>query len=183
MSANGNKTSKNGHKAKMGRPSKYSNTLADSICYRLAKGQSLREICRDPEMPECITIRSWLLDGKHGYFSTQYADAREKQADHYFEEILEIADDGSNDWIERNKFEGDTALIADHEHINRSRLRVDARKWILARMSPKKYGEKESTVIDQSQHYHKTIVFKYADGKAGDAIERDNRNRIAAAPV
>jgi len=86
------------------------------------------------------TVRMWVIQGKHPEFSAQYAQAREAQADHYFEEIFEISDDGSNDWMERNKFEGDTAVICDHEHVNRSRLRVDTRKWALARMSPKKYG-------------------------------------------
>lgn len=58
------------------------------------------------------------------------------------EEILEIADDGTNDWMMRQGENG-VALepIVDHEHISRSKLRVDARKWLMAKMQPKKYGD------------------------------------------
>src|SRR4051794_16693229 len=63
--------------------------------------------------------------------------ARAAQADHFADEIIAIADDTSGDWIER-----DGELMVNHEHIQRSRLRVDARKWLMARMAPKKYGDK-----------------------------------------
>ena len=59
-----------------------------------------------------------------------------------FEEMLEIADDGSNDWMERTGKDGETGdKVVDHEHVSRSKLRVDTRKWMLARMAPKKYGD------------------------------------------
>ena len=127
-------------KGKGGRPSKYTEELTTVLCERLASGQSLREICRDPAMPCDLTVRRWLLDGKHPAFCAHYAQARELQADQIFEELCEIADDGRNDWMERN-VRGKVELVCDHENVNRSRLRVDARKWILARMSPKRYGE------------------------------------------
>src|SRR3954451_6383604 len=63
--------------------------------------------------------------------------AREAQADRFANEIIEIADDTSGDWVER-----DGVVVADHEHIQRSKLRVDTRKWLMARMVPKKYGDK-----------------------------------------
>ena len=123
-----------------GRPSKFTRALAETICERLSEGQSLREIGRDPAMPEPITVRMWVIQGKHPEFSAQYALAREAQADHYFDEIFEIADDGSNDWMERQHRDGSTETVLDQEHVQRSKLRVDTRKWALARMSPKKYG-------------------------------------------
>ena len=68
----------------------------------------------------------------------QYARAREEQADKLFREIIEIADDASGDYVTTS----DGKRIVDHENIQRSRLRVDARKWAAARLAPKKYGDR-----------------------------------------
>ena len=133
-----------------GRPSKFTPELAAEICRRMMEGESLREIGRDPAMPKPITIRMWTLDGKHREFSKQYALAREAQADHYFDEIFEIADDGSNDWVERQRRNGQMEIVLDREHVDRSRLRIDSRKWALARMSPKKYGDLDPALTPQT---------------------------------
>ncbi len=73
-------------------------------------------------------------------FRAQYAHAREMQADTLFDEALDIADDGTNDWMERLDKDGNE--IFDHEHVQRSRLRVDTRKWAAGKLAPKKYGDK-----------------------------------------
>ncbi len=70
----------------------------------------------------------------------QYARAKELQAEYLLGEIFEIADDGTNDWMERQRQDGSVAV--DHEHIQRSKLRVDTRKWAMSKMAPKKYGER-----------------------------------------
>lgn len=132
-------------KKKTGRPSDFNPRIADLICERLADGQSLREICRDEGMPGRTTVFRWLE--AHEDFRNQYAYARELQAEHYADEILEISDDGSNDWMERKSADGSSVIVADHEHISRSKLRVDARKWLLSKMMPKKYGEKVSAEL------------------------------------
>lgn len=130
-----------------GRPSGYSKKLGTLICKRIAEGESLRAICRDEGMPTAATVCNWLLDpeGKPEFFE-QYARAREIQADLKFEEIQEIADDGSNDWMEQNSEEG-SAWRFNGEHVQRSRLRVDTLKWRLARMNMKKYGDKSETTV------------------------------------
>lgn len=120
-----------------GRPTKYTKALGDTICQRLADGESLRSICRDEGMPDERTVRSWTLEENHP-ISPQYAKARESQYLKWAEELLDIADDGTNDYVKRP--EGGMALNA--EHINRSRLRVDTRKWLLSKMLPKVYGDK-----------------------------------------
>jgi hypothetical protein len=71
----------------------------------------------------------------------QYARAREAQADTLFDEILDIADDARNDWMVR-RGQDDAGWQANSEHIQRSRLRLDARKWMAGKLQPKKYGEK-----------------------------------------
>ena len=122
------------------RPSLYGPEIADTICERLSLGQSLREICRDAGMPNKATVLRWLAQDEG--FRQRYAQAREVQADHFADEILEIADDGRNDWMERNGDEGGAGMAANHEHIQRSKLRIDSRKWLMSKVAPKKYGDR-----------------------------------------
>ncbi len=123
---------------KRGRPSLYTEALAVRICRRLAEGESLRAVCADKAMPAISTVMGWLFDGNHDGFSEQYARAREAQAEIRADEIVEIADDDTNDFTA----DKDGKLVANSEHIQRSRLRVDARKWIAAKLLPKRYGDK-----------------------------------------
>lgn len=123
----------------MARPSGYSAARVEEVCKLIASGHSLRQIGAMEGMPDRVTVLRWL--DAHEEFRTQYARAREAQAEHFADEILEIADDGTNDWMTRNQGD-ETVTVADHEHISRSKLRVDARKWLMAKMAPKKYGDK-----------------------------------------
>ncbi len=125
-------------KAKKGRPSLYTEALAAKLCLRLAEGESLRAVCADKAMPAISTVMGWLFDGNHGEFSEQYARAREAQAEVRADEIVDIADDDTNDFAA----DKDGKIVANSEHIQRSRLRVDARKWIAAKLLPKRYGDK-----------------------------------------
>lgn len=119
----------------MGRPSMYTQEIADFICERIADGESLRNICLGDEMPCRSSVFKWLNENKS--FSDQYARAREAQADHMADEILAIADETDRDTIDTEGGER-----ANNEWIARSRLRVDARKWLASKMAPKKYGDK-----------------------------------------
>lgn len=135
-----------------GRPSIYTADLAATICERLAKGESLRSVCRDEGMPVEATVRGWALDDREG-FSAQYARAREFQAHAIADELLEIADDGSNDWMALHA-KGDNASLGwelNGEHVQRSRLRSDTRKWLLSKMLPKLYGDKLTHAGDPDQ--------------------------------
>lgn len=115
----------------------YTPELASDILQRLADGQTLREICRMEGYPPESTVRTWVLDDREG-FAARYVLARELQAETWADEIVSIADDATNDWMKRQ--DGTTA--PDYEHIQRSRLRVDTRKWLLSKMKPGTYGEK-----------------------------------------
>ncbi len=125
-------------KPKKGRPPLYTETLAAKLCERLAEGETLRSICRDDAMPGKTTVLRWLSDKKNADFRDQYAHARELQADSLFDEALEIADATSGDWIT----DKDGKKTLDHEHVQRSRLRVDTRKWAAGKLAPKRYGDK-----------------------------------------
>lgn len=124
-------------KAKKGRPSSFTQAVADRICERIAEGESLRSICRDDDMPSKMSVLRWLADEDRAAFRAQYAHAREMQADTLADEILQIADDGSNDTYIKDDVE-----LTNHDVVARSRLRVDARKWLASKMAPKKYGER-----------------------------------------
>jgi hypothetical protein len=78
-------------------------------------------------MPDKDVIVRWL--GEDPAFAARYAQAREALADHWADEIIEIADDQSRDEL------GTTA-------VQRDRLRVDTRKWIMAKIVPRKYSER-----------------------------------------
>lgn len=130
-----------------GRPTTYNQETACLICARMADGESLRSICRDPDMPALSTIFVWVA--KHQEFSEQYKLAMASRADAMFEEMFDIADDGQNDWMEINDKEGENiGWKMNGEHVQRSRLRIDTRKWALSKMMPKKYGDK---VIDENE--------------------------------
>lgn len=113
--------------------------LKATICERIANGESLRQILETDGMPASSTVFKWLSDDAS--FSEQYARAREAQADAVFDDILSIADDGRNDWMQRNYGE-ETRWVENGEAIRRSQLRIDARKWMAGKLKPKKYGER-----------------------------------------
>lgn len=127
-----------------GRPTDYTPEIAQAVCLRLAEGESLRSICRDEGMPPKGTILRWI--GIHEEFRDQYAQAKFDGAEALAEEMFEIADDGSNDWMElTDKDDNPYGYKANGEHIQRSKLRIDTRKWYLSKIMPKKYGDKIQT--------------------------------------
>ena len=130
-----------------GRPTIYSDALVASILERLADGESLRTICADDAMPARATVFNWLASNEN--FAKQYRVAREAQADALFDELLDIADDGTNDWMERKNADGQNIGWQENgEALRRSVLRVDARKWIVSKLLPKKYGDRVTNVVE-----------------------------------
>jgi hypothetical protein len=124
----------------VGRRSVYTEEAADEICRRIADGETLPEICRDEHMPPRQTVLQWDADNREG-FASRYARARDRQIEHWADELLSISDDANNDWMERNDKGGDGWQI-NGEHIQRSRLRSDNRKWLLSKLKPGKYGDR-----------------------------------------
>ncbi len=90
-------------------------------------------------MPCARTLFNWMR--LYPEFLQQYARAKEESADALSDEILDIADDGRNDWMERNG-KDDAGWQANGENIQRSRVRIDTRKWLASKLKPKKYGDK-----------------------------------------
>lgn len=118
----------------------------DAICERVANCDFLQSIADDCGVSRG-SLTKWLNSDAN---SVMYAHARESQADKMAEDILKIADDGINDKIIGEDGVGRT----DQDVIARSRLRVDARKWLASKMAPKKYGDRQA--IDVTDHTPKT---------------------------
>jgi hypothetical protein len=122
-----------------GRPTLYSDELSLKICSQIAHGKSLVSICSAEEMPSVETVYYWLRDESKQEFLNTYTRAREDQADTLADEIIDIADDATHDTIV-NKETG--YECANTEWLARSRLRVEARKWVASKLKPKKYSDK-----------------------------------------
>ena len=128
----------------MGRPSKYTPETVTEICERLAKGEPLAVICRDDHMPHPTTVRDWMAADES--ISRAIARAREDGEDAIAATCLTIADDATNDWMERNGHDS-PGYTLNGEHVQRSKLRIDTRLKLLAKWNPKKYGDKQSHEI------------------------------------
>lgn len=112
---------------KPGQGCKYTRKAADAICKRLGEGESLASIARTKGMPARTTILNWVSNDVDG-FADKYARARDAGLDVVADDVLRIADDVSGD-------------------SQRDRLRVDARKWYLSKIAPKRYGDKVTTEL------------------------------------
>jgi hypothetical protein len=114
----------------------YTQKAANTICKGLSAGGSLRQVCADENVPSESTVRGWVVDDREG-FAAQYTRAREIGYHMMADELLGIADDGTNDYTKTDDGERLNA-----EHVQRSRLRLDTRKWLLSKALPKIYGDK-----------------------------------------
>jgi hypothetical protein len=130
-----------------GRPSTFSQEVADAICEEIIQGKSVRQICQLGGMPAARTVYYWLENDSE--FSQQYARAREAQADKLFEECLAIADETEGDIVLETGEDGKAIARPNHANVQRARLRVDTRKWAAGKLAPKKYGEHFTHVGDQ----------------------------------
>jgi hypothetical protein len=108
----------------------YTPELADEICRRLLEGNTLKVICRDEGMPAESTVRLWALDDVEG-FAARYARARMVGYQTMADDIIEISDNPET----------------DPAAVNRDRLKVDTRKWLLAKALPKVYGDKVTAEV------------------------------------
>ncbi len=103
----------------------------DAVCARIGECETFRAISAD------IGVSIGVLSGWLSAHPEQYARAMDVRADRFAEDIIQIADDGAND-----TYQTENGPATNHDVIARSRLRVDARKWLAGKMAPKKYGDK-----------------------------------------
>lgn len=124
-------------KATLGRPTAYNEDLAVEICSLIAQGKSVKRTAETVGV-STVTIYTWIRDIEE--FLNMYERAKEDQADLLAEEIVDISDNATNDWMMTNDPDNPGYRL-NGENIQRSRLRVDARKWTAARLKPRKYGD------------------------------------------
>ena len=136
-----------------GRKSTYTEAIGLEICARMAEGESLTMVCKDKGLPSRGTVTRWVLDNPA--FRARYAQARESLLDVYADQILSISDDGTTDYITKVGRNGHEYEAVDQEHIQRSRLRVDSRKWLLSKLRPEQYGDRMVAEVQGSvSHTH-----------------------------
>lgn len=116
-----------------GRPTDYTDDKANTILAMMVEGMSLRKICSEDGMPDMSTVYRWM--SKNPGFRDNYAKAQADRTTAFAEELLEIADQFDN-----------AADKMDVEHIQRARLRIDTRKWLMSKMDPKRFGDKVENV-------------------------------------
>lgn len=164
-------STENSAKKPQGRPSSFTQEQADEICDRIMLGEPVRQIALLEHMPEERTIYRWLASNES--FRQQYTRAKEEQAERFAEELLEIVDDGTNDWIEReNERTGQKYMVQNTEAVGRSKLRYEARRWLMGKMKPKKYGDN----IDVTSKGERIVEFTLSMGHklAGSGDREDS---------
>lgn len=115
--------------------------IFDDICDMIVNGKSLRTALKEYDQIKASDFFRWIRNDEEK--RKQYARASEERAEFFREEIFDIADDGSNDFIQKYDKEGNpVGFVVDKEHIQRSKLRIDAREWYMTKINPKKYGDK-----------------------------------------
>ncbi len=130
---------------KCSRPPSCTQAVRDRICAHIIAGMPMRQICALPGVPSMPTVFRTLASDRS--FQEQYARAKAAQMDLMAEEIIEIADDARNDWIERENRSGGTYVALNEEAIARSRVRIEARKWLMSKFACRKYGDRVAAEV------------------------------------
>ena len=125
----------------------YDPALGERICAQVADGRTLADICSQDEMPSTFTLYKWLAASPA--MAQSYARARDQCMDRWADEIIAIADDASGDYYEDDQ--GNSKF--DNQNPQRSKLRIDTRKWVMSKIS-RRYADKveiEQTVTLQDE--------------------------------
>lgn len=128
----------------LGPKSNYTAEFGVRIAQRYGEGYTMSQLVRCEDMPKSQnTIDQWRWD--HPEFDRLMEQAFRRRIKRMADQLEDISDDGTNDWMEREiELKGGRTMVkilCDHEHIQRSRLRWDTRRWLLSKVYPKLYGE------------------------------------------
>ena len=124
-----------------GRPSSYTEEIAEAICERLCMGESLRTILKTEGMPSMSSVMRWLMNMPE--FDSKYARARQLQAEVWADELIDIADDSTNDYMAKKNEAGEIiGYDLKPENFQRSKMRLEQRRWYAEKLRPKVYGPK-----------------------------------------
>lgn len=143
--------------------------LIETFIGQIAEGVPLRQLCRLHGIGKS-TWYEWVKadEEKGGELAGRIARARLDGFDAIAEETLEIADDSTNDWVERERDDGSKYEALNGEHVQRSKLRVETRLKLLAKWDPKRYGDKTLIGSDPDNPLPAGFKVEFVRG-AGDA--------------
>lgn len=128
--------------AKGGRPSDYTAQKAVKICELIANGKTIKQISMMDGMPHPSNVYRWLA--KHEEFREMYARAKEQQIEVLVDEMIAIADDCRRDVEVRTDKNGNEYEVTNNEVVQRAKLMIDTRKWLAAKLMPRKYGDRQT---------------------------------------
>ena len=111
--------------------------LVNKICDEIAKGITLTEICARPGMPSVSLF--YKVVNQSSSLRERLARARVDAAELLADELLAIADNGSNDTMTRVKG-GQKVEVLNNENVRRAEIRIATRQWLLAKMAPARWG-------------------------------------------
>ena len=153
------------------------------VLSRLAEGETLTDICRDPEYPATKTVREWVSESS--LFGASYALARVAQMQQWADEIISIADDDTLDVVTKRTPQGREYEALDQQNVQRARLRIDTRKFLMAKIAPALYGDRvqhevtgmvaheHSVSLTDRERMRRFALFLSEDQQAGAIIEAE----------
>jgi hypothetical protein len=138
----------------VGRPSSYTDEVADIICERMMNGENMSQICADPMMPSRAAVYRWRASRPD--FDARCARAREALAEFLLDKIEAMAD------------------ATDETNVNSMRLKISTAQWRAEKMAPRIYGPRVNTEITNStvNVRHTTIDVRHLDAAARDAFKQ-----------
>jgi hypothetical protein len=116
---------------------KITQELFDAICDDVASGKTLSECLRTLDI---LHVEFWKFKQLDENRNVSYARARELQAEAWADSLIEIADETSND----TKTNADGSEAPNGEWMQRSKLKVETRKWLMSKNHVGRYGDKVS---------------------------------------
>lgn len=144
--------------AKTGRPQSYTREIGDRVCQRIAGGESLRSISQDPQMPYRGTVIRWALSKDNAGFRHQFDTACQARAELWAEELVDLSDEA--------------------EDVQKTKLQIDTRKWVLSRVLSQRYGDK--LAVEQSgtvNHTHTLDLTKLTPDQRSKLLESERIKR------
>ncbi len=164
-----------------GRPSDYSPEMGELICAKIASGKTLSEICRKQGMPARQTVLRWRRE--HSGFDTEYTRARVDQMENWGDDCVEIADDDTLDTLDSVDKQGNSIQVPNHANVQRDRLRIDTRKFMMSKIARHIYGERvehehsgeihqrHTVELSDRERMRRLATFMLEDRAAGPVIE------------
>ena len=168
--------------SKKGRPTTYSEDVADKIFIQMVSGESINKICKCKSMPDKSTFFRWLR--KYSDFRDRYEIAASERSDALVEDMLDIAENQvgnpvlNDDGTLLLTDDGETLKVIDGPSVQHARLRVDTRKWAASKLKPKKYGDTSTLKVEDNRTESKTEE-ELLERMAAINLEMDKRNKVA----